>query len=127
MIENFFKFNATFIKYIKTLADFPPGSLQNVVHNRSYGRRTDEGYMESFPETMLRVIEGNISIRKDFSIKMGLDWSEEYWQEFGQNSTLSAIDLKWLPGGRHIWMSGTDSRTRGWLSCSGTVSSRRST
>ena len=107
MIHNFFKFNSSFKQYILSkYQDFPIDSIQWAVFNREYAKPIYDRH-EYWPECVLRVIEGNYSIRKDFYIKSSLEWDDAYWNNIAEYAVISMLNLEWLPAGRHLKMSGT--------------------
>lgn len=76
---------------------------------RTYSRIKDfdTGEMESWNDVVLRVVEGTLSIRKDWYIKNHIRWDEIYWQEFAIGFMQYLFDMKWFPAGRGLWMMGT--------------------
>ncbi|AJD82469.1 ribonucleotide reductase [Mycobacterium phage Sheen] len=71
----------------------PSGEL---VYNRTYSRVKPDGSRESWPETVTRVVDGNLAL------------VPERYHEDGERDTLIRLmtEFKILPGGRHLWASG---------------------
>lgn len=79
-----------------------------VCHN-TYSRLKEDGSQEQWPDTVIRVINGVMSIRKDWYIrKMGLPWDEAYWQGYAFMMADYMAKMKWLPPGRGLWAMGTN-------------------
>jgi len=87
------------------------------VYNRTYSRKKPDGTNETWPETVIRVVDGNLALvygdDKD-------QWSEDILLE-REELVEHIIDFKILPAGRHLWASGVKGRqylmncwTSGW-------------
>lgn len=64
---------------------------------------------EDWSDVVIRVINGIMSIRKDWMIKHRLPWMNEVAQQsFALEMATSMFDGQWLPAGRGIWACGTD-------------------
>lgn len=74
-------------------------SLAKIVYKRTYARKKENGKLESWPDTVDRVIRGNTHL-----VSVGLDEREEL-----RNIMLSR---KGIPAGRGLWQSGTDTQKR---------------
>jgi ribonucleoside-triphosphate reductase len=72
-----------------------------VLVDRMYGQ-------ETWAECVIRVIEGVLSIRKDWYVKHGIAWEDEQWQAFGREMGLTLFDMWWMPPGRGLWAMGTE-------------------
>src|SRR3954467_14713538 len=68
---------------------------------RTYSR--SEPKQENWTDTMIRVTNGTFSIRKDWYIKTGIKWDEDYWQEYAKGFIESMFLMRWLPPGRGLW------------------------
>lgn len=84
------------------------GAFSEVIYYRTYSREKEDGTQESWSDTVIRVVEGCFSIRKDWYKKMGLQWDEAKWQATAQKMALMVFDMKMLPPGRGLWALGTD-------------------
>ncbi|AVJ50797.1 ribonucleotide reductase [Mycobacterium phage OlanP] len=72
------------------------GPTGELVYNRTYSRTKPDGSKETWPETVRRVVDGNLALV-----------DERYHLE-GEREDLIRLmeDFKILPGGRHLWASG---------------------
>ena len=83
-------------------------SFGELVYYRTYSRILPEsGGQECWADTVIRVIQGIMSIRKDHSLKHRLGWSEEDWQRTASGMARSMFHMQWLPSGRGLWAMGT--------------------
>lgn len=78
------------------------------VFYRTYSRVNKEGKQEEWYDVVIRVIEGMMSIRKDYYLKNMIPWYEDGWQSIAMQMALSMFDMHWLPPGRGLWAMGTD-------------------
>ena len=84
-----------------------------ITYYRSYSRMILDSVgtligQEHWADTIIRVIEGLFSIRKDWYIKTRIEWDEKKWQVLAINMAQSLFRLEWLPPGRGLWCMGTD-------------------
>jgi ribonucleoside-diphosphate reductase alpha chain len=77
------------------------------VYYRTYSRIKPDGTQEYWADTVIRVINGVISIRKNHYLQYALEWEEAKWQRYAQKLAISMFDMKWLPPGRGLWIMGT--------------------
>ena len=77
--------------------------LGDYVFHRSYSRQG-----ESWPETVERVVNGILSIRKNHYIRNGLEWDSLSWHQLGARLFYNIYTMKFLPPGRGLWTMGTD-------------------
>lgn len=82
--------------------------LGEVVYYRTYSRTTATGGQETWADTVVRVVEGVLSIRKDYLLKHGLGWDEDAMQTYGAQMAESMFHMHFLPPGRGLWACGTD-------------------
>ena len=87
---------------------FGYGVFGESVFNRTYSRIKKDGTKETFPDVIVRVVNGNISIRKNWYILHGLEWNEEYWNNIALKMGTIFMEMKALPPGRGLWTCGTD-------------------
>lgn len=78
------------------------------IYYRTYSRTKKDGSQECWADTVIRVIEGILSIRKDWYIKTRIHWDEEFWQNYAFGMAVSLFEMKWMPPGRGLWAMGTD-------------------
>ena len=84
------------------------GTFSEVIYYRTYSRTTEDGRQEQWADTVIRVVEGVMSIRKDWYRKQHLVWDEGHWQPFAQKLATYIYEMKMLPPGRGLWAMGTD-------------------
>lgn len=85
---------------------FGYGLFGQVVYLDHYSR-TVNGVKEQWHETVIRVIEGIFSIRKDYYIKNRIRWDEQAMQHKAIAMAESLFRLTWSPSGRGLWAMGT--------------------
>lgn len=79
-----------------------------LVYYRTYSRLKHDKSQEQWPDTVLRVINGVMTIRKDWYIRNFINWDEKYWQDFAEKMAISMFNMHWLPPGRGLWAMGTN-------------------
>lgn len=67
-----------------------------------------ETCQEWWPDTVLRVVSGTFSIRKDWYVKNHIPWDESFWQVYARHFAISMFNMEWLPPGRGLWAMGSD-------------------
>jgi ribonucleoside-triphosphate reductase (thioredoxin) len=92
--------------------EFGYGLLGEAVYARTYSRIMDDGRQEKWSDTVLRVVEGTLTIRKWFYVRNRLKWDEEYWQKIGADMVDAIFNFRLLTAGRHLWSSGTETVDR---------------
>ncbi|AHG23833.1 ribonucleotide reductase [Mycobacterium phage EagleEye] len=72
------------------------GPTGELVYNRTYARTKPDGSKETWPETVRRVVDGNLAL------------VPERYEEDGEREHLIRMisQFKLLPAGRHLWASG---------------------
>jgi ribonucleotide reductase alpha subunit len=93
---------------LSLVPDFGYGQFSEVVFYRTYSRVKADGSMESWNDVVIRCIEGILSIRKDWYIKTGINWDNDFWNTYSRGMSLSMFNMHWLPPGRGLWACGTD-------------------
>ncbi|HSR74193.1 MAG TPA: hypothetical protein VLL31_05075 [Sulfurovum sp.] len=78
------------------------------VYYRTYSRLKNDGTREHWPDTVIRVVNGVMSIRKDHYLQHALEWNEAKWQRYAKKLAMTMFDMKWLPPGRGLWIMGTE-------------------
>lgn len=88
------------------------GQFSQVTYYNNYSRLK---YMDDVPydqehwhDTVIRVIEGTFSIRKDWYVRNRIRWDEGFWQDYATKMAISLTRMEWLPPGRGLWAMGTD-------------------
>lgn len=83
------------------------GGFSETVYYRTYSQLLPSGEKEKFPDTIVRVVNGIISIRKNWYINHGIEWDEERWSNIAVRMGKNFMLLKCLPSGRGLWICGT--------------------
>jgi intein/homing endonuclease len=95
-------------KYYDMPSPFGFNGLGEFVYMRTYSRVKDDGSMETWPDTVRRVVNGTYTMQKKHIIQYNLGWNEEK----GLISALEMFDrifhLKFTPPGRGLWTMGSD-------------------
>jgi ribonucleoside-triphosphate reductase len=84
------------------------GGFGEAVYYRTYSRIKSDGSREHWADTVIRVINGVMSVRKNHYVLNSLVWDETKWQSYAQKLAISMFDMKWLPPGRGLWIMGTE-------------------
>jgi hypothetical protein len=74
-------------------------SLAKIVYKRTYARSKENGKLESWPDTVDRVIRGNTAL-----VSVGMDERQEL--------RTVMLSRKGIPAGRGLWQSGTETQKR---------------
>lgn len=82
--------------------------LGEATYYRTYSRRKTDGGQEQWSDTVVRVVEGVMSIRMDWYRKVGLRWDETFWDAIAMRMADSMYAMRFLPPGRGLWAMGTD-------------------
>lgn len=75
---------------------------------RTYSRLKADGSREHWADTVIRVINGVMSIRKNHYIINNQKWDETRWSAYAKAIAAAMFEMKWLPPGRGLWIMGTD-------------------
>jgi len=106
--ETRFRLNDDSIALVKaTPYSFGFDGFGEAVYYRTYSRR-DDGKQENWHDTILRVVNGVFSIRKNWYYAHCLPWDEGYWQYQALRLAESAVKMEWLPPGRGLYAMGTE-------------------
>jgi hypothetical protein len=85
------------------------GAFSEIVYrDNNYCRLKADGTLEEWPDTIQRVVNGVMSIRKDHYLRNRLVWDEGRWQETAEEMALAFLRLECGPPGRGYSMMGTD-------------------
>jgi len=87
--------------------NFGYNGFGEIVYYRTYSRIMDNGQQESWADTVLRVVQGTIDIRKMHMYQHNLPWDEEFYQYHARDMAKSLFRLQWSPPGRGLWAMGT--------------------
>jgi ribonucleoside-diphosphate reductase alpha chain len=109
VVEERFTLKRTFRDEIRAkMARFGFGGFGEATYYRTYSRLKQDGSQEHWADTVIRVVDGILSIRKNHYILNRLLWEEEKWQNYAGKLADAMFDMKWLPPGRGLWVMGTD-------------------
>ena len=85
------------------------GPLSEAVFYRTYSRQTEDGKQERWADTVARVVEGVMSIRRDwYQNVIGKRWQQSPADETARRLALAIHDMRMLPPGRGLWAMGTE-------------------
>lgn len=87
--------------------EFGYGVFGELVYYRSYSRLIG-GKQERWPDTIVRVVNGVFSIRKDWYARRGITWDEYYWQDVATVMSRAMFHMRMLPPGRGLYAMGTE-------------------
>ena len=87
--------------------NFGFGIFGQIVYYRSYSRVKEDGTQEHWADTVIRVIEGIMSIRYDWYVRNNIEWDNAKWNRFAEEMALSMYNMQWLPPGRGLWAMGS--------------------
>lgn len=103
-----FTFRKEFKEKLKTQkVEWGFGGLSAFTFYRTYARQTESGKLESWPDCVIRVIEGMFSIIKTHSITSEHTWNEKRAHKLAEEAAQRLFEFKWTPPGRGLWMMGT--------------------
>jgi ribonucleoside-diphosphate reductase alpha chain len=75
---------------------------------RTYSRTKSDGDQESWADCVIRVVNGTLSIRKDWYDKNIIHWDEAFWQDYAKGFARHLFNMEWMPPGRGLWAMGSD-------------------
>lgn len=87
--------------------EFGFNGLGAVVYYRSYSRLKDNGEQETWADTIIRVVEGILSVRKWWYVTNRLHWDEQKWQKIGTRMAYAMHQRRMLAGGRGLFATGS--------------------
>lgn len=87
---------------------FNDSHFGEIVYRRTYSRIKPDGSQEDWYDTILRVINGVFTIRKWWFTLHNIPWNEDAAQDRALSMAISALQMKWLPPGRGLYVQGTD-------------------
>jgi ribonucleoside-diphosphate reductase alpha chain len=89
-------------------ARFGFGGFGEVTYYRTYSRIKPDGSQEQWYDTVIRVINGLFSLRKNHCLMHALAWEEERWQHYAYRLADAMFEMRWLPPGRGLWVMGSE-------------------
>jgi len=109
VIKERFSLKECYCKEIQAkVPHFGFGGFGEATYYRTYSRLKQDGSQEHWADTVIRVINGIMSVRKQHYITNWLGWDDEEWQQFAFKLAKTMFDMKWLPPGRGLWVMGTE-------------------
>ncbi len=109
MVSERFYLQKEHVEAIRKLSpSFGFAGFGEATYYRTYSRIMDNGHQEQWEDTVVRVINGVLSLRKDHCIRNRLSWDEGKWQEFAIKMATAMFAMRWLPPGRGLWAMGTE-------------------
>jgi ribonucleoside-triphosphate reductase len=66
-----------------------------------------DSHQETWADCVVRVINGVMSIRKDWYLRNHIHWDNDHWTAIAKKMALSMYNMEWLPPGRGLWAMGT--------------------
>lgn len=106
--ERFYLAKESVLAIKKMTPSFGFGGFGEATYYRTYSRIMDDGSQEHWGDTVVRVINGVMSIRKNHYAQNRLHWDEAYWQTFALKMAVTMFTMRWLPPGRGLWAMGTE-------------------
>ncbi len=109
MVKERFELSSEGVNFLKSLKqEFGFNGFGEATYYRTYSRLKDDGTQENWADTIIRVVNGVLSIRKNHYILNGLEFNDDDWQEFARSFALSMFYMEFLPPGRGLWAMGTE-------------------
>jgi ribonucleoside-diphosphate reductase alpha chain len=85
------------------------GPLSQAVYMRTYSRIKEDGTQEGWADTIIRVVEGVMSIRKhQYETVLNKRWDAYRWNAVAEELAIAMFEMKLLPPGRGLWAMGTE-------------------
>lgn len=77
------------------------------MYYRTYSRVKPDKSQENYHDTVFRVINGVMTIKKDWHVKNYIHWDEEKYQKYAMEMAKAMCQMHWMPPGRGMWAMGT--------------------
>lgn len=90
--------------------------LGQIVFYRTYSRQI-HGKQETWNDVVLRVVEGVMTIRKNWFKLNHLLWDESKHQDIARMMADEMLNMHWSPPGRGLWAIGTDQMLKKGATC----------
>lgn len=108
IVSERFALKASYCDQLRRMTpQFGFGGFGEATYYRTYSRLKPDGSQEHWADTVIRVIDGVMSIRKNHYVSHRLAWNEPVWQAEAFGLAQSMFAMKWLPPGRGLWVMGT--------------------
>lgn len=109
IVKERFALDAAFCDGLHTKkAHFGFGEFGKATYYRTYSRMKADGSQEHWADTVIRAVNGVMSIRKNHYLLNNLAWDESASQRYAQKLAAAMFEMKWLPPGRGLWIMGTE-------------------
>lgn len=103
-----FRLDTDFVrKYSKIRAPFGFNGLGALTYRRTYSRIKENGFNESWDETVERVVNGIYNMQKEWVESRGLGWNDKKAQKSAQEMYDAIFMMRFTPPGRGLWAAGT--------------------
>lgn len=103
-----FRLDADFVrKYSKITAPFGFNGLGALTYRRTYSRIKENGFNETWFETVERVVNGIYNMQKEWVESRGLGWEDAKAQKSAQEMYDAIFMMRFTPPGRGLWAAGT--------------------
>lgn len=111
--ERFELQNTQDVRSITPKFGWPESGFGEYIYYRFYSRTIRDEWgnqigQENWHDTVIRVINGLMSVRKDWYVKNYIQWDESRWQDLATKMAISLCRMEWLPPGRGLWAMGSD-------------------
>lgn len=106
--EFFFLSSENIDNLMRLTPQFGYDGFGEIVFYRTYSRIKSDRGQESWHDVVIRIVNGTMSIRKDWYLRNGIEWDERYWQDYAGRMAISLFRMYWLPAGRGMWAMGTE-------------------
>lgn len=109
VVKERFRLEETFCNELRAKkAEFGFSGFGEAVYYRTYSRIKPDCTQEHWSDTVIRVINGVMSIRKNHYALNRLVWDETKWHSYAKKLAMTMFNMKWLPPGRGLWIMGTE-------------------
>lgn len=107
-LQHRFKLQPSLISNIlQQTPQFGYNGFSEVIYYEHYSRQKDNQKHEIFGETILRIVEGTMSIYKNHMLLHNLPYDEEEAHKFAAEMAQYMFEMKFLPAGRGLFANGT--------------------
>lgn len=108
LVTESFELSAATKKRLRQMpTEFGFNGLGAVVYFRSYSRLKENGEQETWADTIIRVVEGILSVRKWWYVTNRLHWDEQKWQKIGSRMAYAMHQRRMLVAGRGLFATGS--------------------
>ncbi len=110
LVKETFNFSFSLLNEVRenNSYEFGFGGFGEVTYLRTYSRHDEGKPQEDWFATCVRTVEGALSIRKDWYMKVGLRWEEQRWVATGKAMLVAMYQMKFLAPGRGLWAMGSE-------------------